>query len=145
MNLPLLRFISLAHRLIRRHRRHLFCFRRAPFFSTFLSVPPISASCSWLYMCSTLKNGELVARWKYTSQIYICISSTFIVIFWNLSRSFLAFKKTATNNLFGQAPVSLRKRMETNPQNEIIINPNFVFPVVHGWFHQRYRLTFVIQ
>jgi len=38
-----------------RHRHHLFCFRRAPFFSTFLSVPPISASCSSLCMCSTLE------------------------------------------------------------------------------------------
>lgn len=58
-NLPLLRFIWLAHRLIHATVITFFCFRRAPFFSTFLSVPPINASCSWLCMCSTLEKGEL--------------------------------------------------------------------------------------
>ncbi|XP_011641789.1 uncharacterized protein LOC105430115 isoform X2 [Pogonomyrmex barbatus] len=56
-----------------RHCHHLFCFRRAHFFSTFLSVLPISASCSWLYMCSTLEKGELESSCESTKKEDTCI------------------------------------------------------------------------
>lgn len=143
-NLPLLCFIWLAHKLIRAFFVFAVRLSLAHFYPSRQSALRVPG-----FVCARhSKKGELKSSCgsgmtKVHGAEYIL--STFIVIFWNLSRRFLVFKKTSHQQFNRRSfPVSLCKRIETNPHNEIIISPNFVFLcVVHGRFHQN-RLTFVI-
>lgn len=145
MNLPLLRFIWLAHRLIHATVIIFFVFAvrlsLAHFYpsrQSALRVPGFVCAQRW----KTASSGARGTMEVHAANIYIKY------VYRNILRirpAAFSHLRKQPSTIYSEKPVSLRKRMETNPHNEIIINPNFVFvSVVRGWFHQWYRLTFVI-